>query len=555
MNPSDYRICLDVQAPHGAVELDTKQGDSQRRIFITLTDGGVPYGITEDCRPLLTAKKPDGTVLYNLCRVEQNTAIYPLTRQTTACPGRVRCELRLYSSSLELDEEGKPSADSAQLLTAATFTLLVHPQVCSDKDALSSFPESTQLEQLVTDTQALLTHVQTKLEQGDFVGEKGDKGDSGEKGEKGDKGEKGEPGEVNIDDGQVSEEATWSSMQISAEIADCVGYYPQNKDDSSKAQARENIGALGHTITKPVRISNGDQDAVILTAQTIFDQDSLMADVLTLQGDRDGQIDTDSVVLRGLHEGIQNTDAVNKGQLDKAELAMVDKLCPSFTETGALVTCQPVEGYPLTVTAEEGTTIARFGKNLVDTDVLLNTYLTKDENGIYHIEGKISAGSGVIYFNPPIPANTPVHFKFYNFEGYNANSGALLSTSVTFTDGTTESGNWFGVSQSFTNELTFKKQKAIAALQFYRYQPSEDFWCQFSAIQVEIGTTATAYEPYKSPVTYTADETGKVTGITGSGEVMNLFAGSGEITVTGKVSPAAEIEKLKNAILSLGGNL
>lgn len=203
----------------------------------------------------------------------------------------------------------------------------------------------------------------------------------------------------------------------------------------------------------------------------------------------------------------------------------------------------------------ETATITRFGKNLVDTDVLLSNCLTKDENGIYHFDGTVAAGSGVIGFNPPIPANTPIHFKFHDFGGYNANSDALLTTSVSFADGTSEGGNWFGVSQNFTNELTFKKKKAVAALQFYKYQPSEDFRCQFSALQAEIGETATAYEPYQSPVTYTADETGKVTGITGSGAVMNLLADSGEITVTGKVSPAAEIEKLKNAILSLGGNL
>ena len=358
MNPSDYRICLDVQAPHGAVELDAKQGDSERRIFITLTDGGVPYGITEDCRPLLTAKKPDGTVLYNLCRVEQNTAIYTLTRQTTACPGRVRCELRLYGSSFELDEEGKPSADSAQLLTAATFTLLVHSQVCSDEDAIASLPESTQLEQLVTDTQALLTHVQTKLEQGDFVGEKGDTGEKGEKGdrgEKGEKGEKGDPGQVNIDDDTISDTSTWSSSQISAEVGDCVGYNSQNKTESQKAQARKNIGALGQEITKPMYIvsNNSDgRDSVIITSKTIADNDDLLVDALNLQGNDDGHIDKDTVVLRGLHEGIEDTDAVNVKQLTDTELRMVDKLCPAFTESGAIVTCEPVEGYSLQVVSK-----------------------------------------------------------------------------------------------------------------------------------------------------------------------------------------------------------
>lgn len=377
-------------------------------------------------------------------------------------------------------------------------------------------------------------------------------------------------GACEINDDQVRMDKTWSSAQISAELADvyaefdtCVRHFPQEKTDEEKAQARKNIGAIG------------DGDYVTeLTADFLGVADS---DDPSAPGSKRGAYmrylgcreedgtdnimwigtegETGDVAISGVAHGIKDTDAVNVKQLKDAEVRMVDKLCPSFTETGALVTCQPVEGYPLTVTAEQGTTITRFGKNLVDTDVLLNKYLTKDENGIYHFDGTVASGSGVIGFNPPIPANTPIHFKFHDFGGYNANSDALLTTSVSFADGTSEGGNWFGVSQNFTNELTLKKKKAVTALQFYKYQPSEDFRCQFSALQAEIGETATAYEPYQSPVTYTADETGKVTGITGSGEVMNLLADSGIVTVSGKANPAAEIEKLKNAILAMGANV
>ena len=44
----------------------------------------------------------------------------------------------------------------------------------------------------------------------------------------------------------------------------------------------------------------------------------------------------------------------------------VDMLAPAFSESGSIVACQPVAGYPLTVTAQEGATITRHGKNLWD---------------------------------------------------------------------------------------------------------------------------------------------------------------------------------------------
>lgn len=47
--------------------------------------------------------------------------------------------------------------------------------------------------------------------------------------------------------------------------------------------------------------------------------------------------------------------------------------------------------------------------------------------------------------------------------------------------------------------------------------------------QLVLGTTATEYETYKEPTTYTADENGIVKGIIGNGEAMTLIADSGAI--------------------------
>ena len=230
-----------------------------------------------------------------------------------------------------------------------------------------------------------------------------------------------------------------------------------------------------------------------------------------------------------------------------SEKQLLDKVCIPFKEIGVIVTCQPVVGYPLEVAADaEAGQITRCGKNLVDADVLLNQYLIKDENGIYRVvESSTSRGSGVVRFSTPIPANTPIHFKFYDFDGYNANSDALLSTSISFGDGTTEAGNWFGISGTFTNELTIKKQKPITAFQFYTYKPSEGFFCQFSALQVEIGEAATEYEPFKLE-TFPVGEP-----IPGWAGVNTIYADKGTVTVTGKADPVAVIDRLQMRLAAL----
>ena len=135
------------------------------------------------------------------------------------------------------------------------------------------------------------------------------------------------------------------------------------------------------------------------------------------------------------------------------------------------------------------------GKNLIDADAMQNSYFTKDANGVYHLS---SAMVGAVWnFPNPIPPNTPIHFKFYDLAGYNANSDALFYITKIFTDGTSAGGDWLGVRGSFTNEITILRDKALRAITIYPYNPSADYYCNFSAVQAEIGRTATEYEPYK----------------------------------------------------------
>lgn len=592
MNPSDYRICLDLQAPHGAVELSMKQGDTHRCIYITLTDGGRLYE-PAGCCPVFTAKKPDGTVLYNRCRMEAQTVIYQVTPQTTAAPGRVSCELRLYSPELETDDEGRPIPGTGKLITSAAFLIAVHPQVCQDGDVVASAPEATALEALVTEGVALVETVQTKLENGDFVGDKGDQGEKGDKGDKGDQGEKGEKGDKGDkgDPGWDTLEITWDESKATSELTATMDYAQIHSIFSQTGYLRailhltDSFGTAHTYRTADVKfdsygyafsfdgygtvtVDSGDEWSVdpapvemiggvtyahrlgVRGAQENAGEDpeGVFAE---FAGTRDDGV-TDQVQLnstknygnpvgiRGVAAGEADTDAVNKKQLDDAGIALIDKLCPAFEASGSVVTCQPVEGYPLSVTAEEGATkIFRCGKNLFSTTLAYGTWNFASKYPYPVNEAYVRTAALI----PVVPGVT------YRLSGTAAYSWA---GNMAFFD---KDRNYLGDGKQIFTFTTFTTPTDAYYLAFHMAVAATGAKPD-GTVQLEVGTTKTAYEPYNGGE-FLLDTSGDTpsAAIPGLPGVNTLYADSGEITVTGRKDPVAQLEKLQTAILSLGGNV
>ena len=348
-----------------------------------------------------------------------------------------------------------------------------------------------------------------------------------------------------------------------------VGYTEQTFTEKQKEQARKNIGALGHEITKPMHIvsSNSDgRDSVIVTSKITADNDDMLVDVLNLQGNDDGHIDLDTVVLRGLHEGIADNDAVNKGQMDRAlsasELAMVDKLCPTFTESGAVVTCEPVEGYPLTVTAEEGATITRCGKNLFnyrDWIAYLNQvqgnaleeveYLGRNCFAYRLYRTDITKFFTNIRFKP----NTQYTFKLeaaFTYEGYETYPNMRL-IAIMYDDGSASTYAEYPSlkkGEFTTITVTSAPGKTISQLTVPKFSAIATVYIPIDSCVIMEGTTA-EYVPYTGETFAQGEQIPAVQGIN------NLWADSGEITVSGKADPVARLERLENAILAMGANV
>jgi hypothetical protein len=156
---SFYKISLDIQDHGSHVSLKAKKGDTGRILKITLVDGGKPYKITSECLAVFTAKKADGTLIYNGCSIIDNAIFYVFTEQTALSVGTSNCEIKLYGS----DEK---------LLTSASFTLIIEDTVLNESDLLS-MNEVTALTKLVSDANTIIYEVNRKLANGEFVGPQG----------------------------------------------------------------------------------------------------------------------------------------------------------------------------------------------------------------------------------------------------------------------------------------------------------------------------------------------------------------------------------------------
>lgn len=145
MKPSIYRISLDVHDAHSSVCLDMMQQDTARQISITLTDGGFPYRISEECYAVFTATKPDGHKLRHPCSIRDNTIQYIVRPQTTAAVGMCECEIKLYG------------ADD-NLITSPGFNILVNGTAYNEGDEIESETEVDALTHLISEATTVITH-------------------------------------------------------------------------------------------------------------------------------------------------------------------------------------------------------------------------------------------------------------------------------------------------------------------------------------------------------------------------------------------------------------
>ena len=292
----------------------------------------------------------------------------------------------------------------------------------------------------------------------------------------------------------------------------------------------------------------------------------------------------------------------------------VDKLCPGFTESGAVVTCNPVEGYPLSVVSKidpveqsDGTFKGQSAVKLFRASKNLFNETAKKYSGV---SSKSYSNGEIIVTNNSAGTYLSANLKIPNGE-------ALVGKMVTVKGEWSESGSnqgclrllWTDANSpstaiSITNTLTVKtsgksasivvkaKPAAAGELCLFLYSNYEGTGAKgdtvtYRNIQLEIGDVATPYEPYRGEE-FTIDlgqtvyggyldwNSGVFTVTHGNdGEQLQepvviqltpkeikalsgtntLYGNTSNTEVTGKADPTAIIEKLTNAIIALGGNV
>ena len=217
MHDSCYLTRLDLHEPKILLPFTAKKGDTGRKLLFTLTDKGKPYIISSDCNAVFTAKKPDGSIIYNNCEIVNNTISYTFTPQTCSARGAMPCEIRLYG------------ADD-KLITSPRFTLLVEDTVYTDGDMIESDSEVSALTSLISDATTLIRDVENKMA---------------------------------------------ANAYANAHSAVC--YTSQSLLDNQKAQARANIGAApeGFGLGTPAKIVS-DPDSISATGFYAVGNSSVM---------------------------------------------------------------------------------------------------------------------------------------------------------------------------------------------------------------------------------------------------------------------------------------
>ena len=138
MNDSAYKISLDIHEHASQAVIKAKKADTGRKLHITLRAGGTPYTIEDNCYAVFKAKKPDDTILFNACTIEDNEIIYEFTEQTCTSVGRCRCEIALYGPD-------------DKIITSPRFSLLVDGTIYPDEN-VESTDEFSALTDLISDT-------------------------------------------------------------------------------------------------------------------------------------------------------------------------------------------------------------------------------------------------------------------------------------------------------------------------------------------------------------------------------------------------------------------
>lgn len=249
--------------------------------------------------------------------------------------------------------------------------------------------------------------------------------------------------------------------------------------------------------------------------------------------------------------GMVNLDDTKVGADGWSSKNIIDKLCLPFTKTGPVVTCQPMEGYPLCVTAQ--TAVTRTGKNLFGGKALLDALLSKDLGGGVTPDEE----NKTVTFNPGRMDRTGHLFNRFKentaytiiLYGCNTLEGAdgITNLRIQYTDNTSEAfyfNNGKLGADCAANELGYVIHKTRADKTLWRITPSWSngatrlHYDKCGVFEGEVSLEA--FEAYHGNTFAPSEPVPALAGVN------TLWADTGDITVTGRADPLPLLQKLSS---------
>lgn len=167
-------------------------------------------------------------------------------------------------------------------------------------------------------------------------------------------------------------------------------------------------------------------------------------------------------------------------------------------------------------------TLTKCGKNLVDISQMLNDALVDNGDGTFtYTQGKYGSTSAAFPLN--LKAGTTIALNMEQISTTDADD--RLTCRFTYADESTKT-SYIGRGSA----MSFTTEKDVVKVQIFSYNVGTTF--VFKNFQIELGTTATEYEPYKEPETYTPNEDGTVEGVTSLYPVTTLMTDTAGVTIT-----------------------
>ena len=132
MDALTLRVNLDCLRKDSQAIINAKVGEANgRKVVFTLYEGRTAFFVPAGVSVIFRAQKPDGTILYNHCVVDDGKVEYTITSQTVAVAGVYACELQIVSDG--------------RIIYSPYVTLNVMDNLYSDTEVESS-NEFTELE-------------------------------------------------------------------------------------------------------------------------------------------------------------------------------------------------------------------------------------------------------------------------------------------------------------------------------------------------------------------------------------------------------------------------